>query len=59
MTKCPNNSKHKLEKDKADQNIEKRQSTTDFLNMTFTPPKKDIVQMLTPEKERQSTALTP
>ena len=26
------------------------QSTTDFLNMTFTPPKRDIVQMLTPHK---------
>ena len=37
----------------------KQQSTTDFLKMSFTPPKKDIVQMLTPEKERQSTALTP
>ena len=35
------------------------QSTTDFLNMTFTPPKRDIVEMLTPQKERQSTELTP
>jgi hypothetical protein len=35
------------------------QSTTDFLNMTFTPPKRDIVQMLTPQKERQTTELTP
>jgi hypothetical protein len=37
----------------------KQQSTTDFLNMSFTPPKKDIVQMLTPSKERQTTAITP
>jgi hypothetical protein len=37
----------------------KQQSTTDFLNMSFTPPKKDIVQMLTPSKERQSTAIIP
>ncbi len=35
------------------------QSTTDFLNMSFTPRKRDIAQMLTPQKERQSTALTP
>ncbi len=27
--------------------------------MSFTPPKKDIVEMLTPQKERQSTAITP
>jgi hypothetical protein len=27
--------------------------------MSFTPPKKDIVEMLTPSKERKSTALTP
>ena len=27
--------------------------------MTFTPPKRDIVEMLTPQKERQSTELTP
>jgi hypothetical protein len=27
-----------------------QQSTTDFLKMDFTPPKKDIVQMLTPQK---------
>jgi hypothetical protein len=27
--------------------------------MSFTPPKKDIVQMLTPSKERQTTAITP
>ena len=37
----------------------KQQSTTDFLNMSFTPPKKDIVQMLTPSKERQTTAIIP
>ena len=27
--------------------------------MSFTQPKKDIVEMLTPQKERKSTALTP
>ena len=32
----------KLEKETAPS----QQSTTDFLNMSFTPPKKDIVQML-------------
>jgi hypothetical protein len=37
----------------------KKQSTTDFLNMSFTPPKKDIVEMMTPSKERTSTAITP
>ena len=37
----------------------KQQSTTDFLNMSFTPPKKDIVQMLTPSKEGQTTAIIP
>jgi hypothetical protein len=35
------------------------QSTTDFLNMSFTPPKRDIVEMMTPSKERTSTAITP
>ena len=35
------------------------QSTADFLNMSFTPPKKDIVEMMTPQKEKESTALTP
>jgi hypothetical protein len=36
-----------------------QQSTTDFLKMDFTQPKKDIVQMLTPQKEITSTAITP
>jgi len=27
--------------------------------MSFTPPKKDIVEMMTPQKEKESTALTP
>ncbi len=36
-----------------------QQSTTDFLKMSFSPPKKDIVQMLTPQKEPISTAITP
>ena len=27
--------------------------------MNFTPPKRDIVQMLTPQKEPTSTAITP
>jgi hypothetical protein len=27
--------------------------------MTFTPPKRDIVEMMTPSKERTSTAITP
>jgi hypothetical protein len=40
-------------------NLPQPQSTTDFLNMTFTPPKRDIVEMMTPSKERQSTAITP
>ncbi len=36
------------------------QSTTDFLNMTFTPPKRDIVEMMTPSQEpTTSTAITP
>ena len=38
---------------------EVKQSTTDFLNMSFTPPKKDIVEMMTPNKEPISTAITP
>jgi hypothetical protein len=36
-----------------------QQSTTDFLNMSFTPPKKDIVEMMTPAKETKSTAIVP
>jgi hypothetical protein len=35
-----------------------QQSTTDFLKMSFSPPNKDIVQMLTPQKEPTSTAIT-
>jgi hypothetical protein len=35
------------------------QNTAEFLNMTFTPPKRDIVEMMTPSKERTSTAITP
>ena len=35
------------------------QSTTDFLNMSFSPPKRDIVEMMTPNKEPISTAITP
>ena len=45
----------KLEKETAPQ----PQSTTDFLNMSFTPPKRDIVEMMTPSKEGKSTAITP
>ena len=37
----------------------KQQSTTDFLNMSFTPPKRDIVEMMTPNKEPISTAIIP
>ena len=37
----------------------KQQSTTDFLKMAFTPPKKDIVEMMTPKKEPVSTEITP
>ena len=37
----------------------KQQSTTDFLNMSFTPPKKDIVDMMTPNKDAKSTAIIP
>ena len=44
----------KLEKEAAPQ-----QSTAEFLNMSFTPPKRDIVEMMTPSKERTSTAITP
>ncbi len=44
----------KLEKDAGPQ-----QSTAEFLNISFSPPKKDIVQMLTPQKEPTSTAITP
>ena len=36
-----------------------QQSTTDFLNMAFTSPKRDIVEMMTPQKEPITTALTP
>ena len=36
-----------------------QQSTTDFLNMTFTPPKRDIVEMMTPQKESTSSAIIP
>jgi hypothetical protein len=44
----------KLEREAAPQ-----QSTAEFLNMSFTPPKRDIVEMMTPSKERTSTAITP
>ena len=44
----------KLEKEAAPQ-----QSTAEFLNMSFTPPKRDIVEMMTPSKEPTSTAITP
>ncbi len=37
----------------------KQQSTAEFLNMTLTPPKRDIVEMMTPSKEGKSTAITP
>jgi len=37
----------------------KQQSTTDFLNMSFTPPKRDIVEMMTPNKDAKSTAIIP
>jgi hypothetical protein len=48
-----------IEKQVKKKKASQAQSTTDFLNMTFTPPTKDIVEMLTPQKERKSTALTP
>jgi len=38
---------------------EAQQSTAEFLNMSFTPPKRDIVEMMTPSKGPTSTALTP
>jgi hypothetical protein len=46
---------------KESKKIEKevKQSTTDFLNMSFTPPKRDIVEMMTPNKYATSTAITP
>ena len=44
----------RLEKQAAPQ-----QSTTEFLNMSFEPPKRDIVEMMTPQTEIKSTALTP
>jgi hypothetical protein len=44
----------KLEKEAAPQ-----QSTAEFLNMSFTPPKRDIVEMMTPSKEPTSNAITP
>ena len=37
----------------------KQQSTTDFLNMAFTSPKRDIVEMMTPQKVPTSTSITP
>ena len=45
----------KMEKEVSPQ----KQSTTDFLNLSFTPPKKDIVEMMTPSKDTTSTAITP
>ena len=35
------------------------QSTADFLNLTFSPPKRDIVEMMTPKKDAKSTAIIP
>ncbi len=37
----------------------KQQSTTDFSNMSFTPPKRDIVEMMTPNKDAKSIAIIP
>ena len=36
-----------------------QQSTADFLKMSFTPPKRDIVEMMTPNKDKTSTAIIP
>ncbi len=36
-----------------------KQSRTDFFNLTFTPPKRDILEMMTPSKEKNSTAWIP
>jgi hypothetical protein len=44
---------------KVEKEARPQQSTTDFLNMSFTPPKKDIVQMMTPNKDDTSTAIIP
>lgn len=44
----------KIEKEVSPQ----KQSTADFLNLTFTPPKRDIVEMMTPSKPT-STAIVP
>jgi hypothetical protein len=48
-----------IEKQVQKKKASQARSTTEFLNMSFTPPKKHIVEMLTPSKERKSTALTP
>jgi hypothetical protein len=49
----------KKEAKKIENEVKPQQSTAEFLNMSFTPPKKDIIQMLTPNKEPISTAITP
>ena len=43
---------------KVEKEARPQQSTTDFLNMSFTPPKRDIVEMMTPSKTK-STAIIP
>ena len=34
-------------------------SSAEFLNMAFTPPKRDIVEMMTPQKESTSSSIIP
>ncbi len=46
-------------KEAAKKEIAPSQSTAEFLNMSFSPPKKDIVEMMTPQKEKESTAIVP
>jgi hypothetical protein len=49
----------KRESKKLEKEAGPQQSTTDFLNMSFPTPKKDIVQMLTPQKEPMSSSIIP
>jgi hypothetical protein len=35
------------------------QSTADFLNLSFSPPKRDIVEMMTPKKDTTSSEIIP
>jgi hypothetical protein len=49
----------KREAKKLEKESKPQQSTAEFLNMTFTPPIIDIVEMMTPSKEGKSPAITP